>query len=227
MIHVRLNPKSSKWYCGNTIKKRKKKKAARCHKSRASGRRYHPYLVRNKCSDVTGVAEGAWTHSFKLCRNCLLKLTLSQSPTMKMMFVKTRIFSDSALNLGAINSDPSRIFQLISRKKINFAGEGTQLVWHIQGGANTLHLVNDIRQTLDDVESEDFSDRILFMSMFNDIEWIRKGIKEKFQQLLSCQRVLLIFFLWTLCSMHLERGTTDTSCSMFLGVNGIRLRNSC
>ena len=46
-------------------------------------------------------------------------------------------------------------------------------------------LVNDIRQMLRDVEPESCLDRIFFMSMFNEIEWDRKGFKEEASAMLS------------------------------------------
>ena len=49
----------------------------------------------------------------------------------------------------------------------------------MHGGAKTIDLVNDIRQMLGGVELENFPHRILFMSMSNDTEWNRKGLKER------------------------------------------------
>ena len=86
-------------------------------------------------------------------------------------------------------------------------------------------LVNDFRQTLGDVEPLRISlDRILFIWMFNDIEWNRKGFKKK----ASANGELTANFAkqkkrrdssGTLFSVDPERSTTGTSCSMVLKVN--------
>ena len=52
----------------------------------------------------------------------------------------------------------------------------------LYGGAKTSGLVEDIRQMLGDVEPENFPDRLLFVSMCNDIGWNRKGYKKKLER---------------------------------------------
>ena len=51
--------------------------------------------------------------------------------------------------------------------------------WYFPG-LTTLEIVQKIQEDLQDrnVEPEDFEDRIIVMSMFNDIEWTKRGISE-------------------------------------------------
>ena len=52
-------------------------------------------------------------------------------------------------------------------------GEPMEFEWHMFSGLTTLQLCNKVQEFLSkmSVEPEDFTGRIIFMSMFNDISW--------------------------------------------------------
>ena len=52
-------------------------------------------------------------------------------------------------------------------------GEPVEFEWNIFLGFTTLQLCNKVQEFLSkmSIESEDFTGRIIFMSMFNDISW--------------------------------------------------------
>ena len=47
--------------------------------------------------------------------------------------------------------------------------------WNNFPGFSSLQILQEIQNDLRNIESEKFTDRIIFMSMFNDIDWTRKG----------------------------------------------------
>ena len=61
------------------------------------------------------------------------------------------------------------------------SGESTEFEWNIFPGFTTLQLCDDINDLLSDLGQtpENFTGRILFMSMFNDISCDRKGNKDE------------------------------------------------
>ena len=60
-------------------------------------------------------------------------------------------------------------------------GMPTEFEWKIFPGITALGLLEKIRQLLTDLqcEPEHFKDKIIFMSMFNDIAWVAKGNREQ------------------------------------------------
>ena len=52
-------------------------------------------------------------------------------------------------------------------------GEPMEFEWHIFPGFTTLQLCNKVQEFLSNMstEQEDFTGRIIFMSMFNDVSW--------------------------------------------------------
>ena len=73
-------------------------------------------------------------------------------------------------------------------------GEPMEFEWYIFPGFTTLQLVRDCQEFLSrlSVESENFTGRIIFMSMFNDISWgstdNEKECKSKRNSFLSMQK---------------------------------------
>ena len=59
-------------------------------------------------------------------------------------------------------------------------GMPTEFEWKIFPGITTLGLLEKIQSLMRDLqcEPEHFKDRIIFLSMYNDIEWRAKGNKE-------------------------------------------------
>ena len=60
-------------------------------------------------------------------------------------------------------------------------GIPTEFEWKIFPGITTLSLLEKIQSLVTDLqcEPEHFTDRIIFMSMYNDIEWKAKGNKKR------------------------------------------------
>ena len=56
---------------------------------------------------------------------------------------------------------------------VKIDGEAIEFEWKIFTGISTLTILHEIQRDLDqkNIQPEDFSDRIIFMSMFNDIVW--------------------------------------------------------
>ena len=79
-------------------------------------------------------------------------------------------------------------------KKFDLSGQEVQFSWHVFPGASTTDLRKEIEKFLSAVEPENFRDRIIFMSKFNDIEYWRKEHKE------SCAQTVFL-----LCARHTLR----------------------
>ena len=62
--------------------------------------------------------------------------------------------------------------------KFNLAARVVQFIWHGLPGASTLEIKKDIQKYLNGQNPESFDGKIIFMSMFNDIEWTKKGSTE-------------------------------------------------
>ena len=62
-------------------------------------------------------------------------------------------------------------------------GEPLEFEWNILPGLTSLQILHQIQNDLQErnIELEKFGDRIIFMSMFNDIEWTAKGNEEFFR----------------------------------------------
>ena len=56
-------------------------------------------------------------------------------------------------------------------------GEAIELEWNIFPGFTSLQILQETQNDLQKrtIEPEKFTDRIIFMTMFNDIDWTRKG----------------------------------------------------
>ena len=59
-------------------------------------------------------------------------------------------------------------------------GEPIEFEWNIVPGLTSLLILQRIQSDFRErnIEFEEFGDRVIFMSMFNDIEWTRKGNEE-------------------------------------------------
>ena len=59
-------------------------------------------------------------------------------------------------------------------------GMPTEFEWKLFAGITTLGLLEKIQNLMRDLRCkfEDFTDRIIFMSMYNDIAWDEKGNQE-------------------------------------------------
>ena len=114
---------------------------------------------------------------------------------------KVYVFSDSVLCLGRVHQHPQsdeawehRLGWLKSSQNYrNFDGingEPTEFEWNIFPGFDTLQLCGKVKDLLSRLREtpENFTGRILFMSMFNDISC---GTKDNEQECLAHARVVL------------------------------------
>ena len=105
---------------------------------------------------------------------------------------KVYVFSDSVLCLGKMNENPRSNFawedKLMRFKSSSeyralhtIDGEPTEFEWNIFPGFTTLQLVREVQEFLSkmSIQPEDFTGRIIFMSMFNDISWGSKDNEKK------------------------------------------------
>ena len=63
-------------------------------------------------------------------------------------------------------------------EQLNLVAREVQFIWHVLPGASTLDIKKYIRRCLNGQILEPFDERIIFMSLFNDIEWTKKGDTE-------------------------------------------------
>ena len=110
---------------------------------------------------------------------------------------KVYVFSDSVLYLGKINQHPNAngSWKDTSQSYRNFDridGEPTEFEWNIFPGFNTLQLCGKVKDLLSRLRetTENFTGRILFMSMFNDISC---GTKDNEQACLANARLVSMY----------------------------------
>ena len=126
-------------------------------------------------------------------KNSWKRLSLIGDETViNLQRTKVYVFSDSVLCLGRILQHPdsneawkNRIAGVKAEKSYrDYDGineEPTEFEWNIFTGFTTLQLCAKVNDLLSDLGQtpEMFTGRILFMSMFNDISYDRKGNKEE------------------------------------------------
>ena len=64
------------------------------------------------------------------------------------------------------------------RELDNIDGEPVVFKWKIFPGHTTLDLLQEVQELIEKelkIQPQNFEDRIIFMSMYNDIDWTRKG----------------------------------------------------
>ena len=110
---------------------------------------------------------------------------------------KTYVFSDSAPCLEGISPEPAQAWKhkikwyLESRylKELDrIDGMPTEFEWKIFPGCTTLCILEEIQNFITELqcEPEQFKDRIIFMSMYNDIVRGERGNTEK------CEKISVI-----------------------------------
>ena len=112
------------------------------------------------------------------------------SRAYRIAHARAYVFSDSVLCVGKMGDDPIATW----KSKIKWYSENnhfkdmnridcmpTEFEWKIFPGITTSGLLEKIRSLMRDLQCEPelFNDRIIFMSMYNDIVWQEKGNKEK------------------------------------------------
>ena len=112
---------------------------------------------------------------------------LSHDQVIQWTSAKVRVFSDSVKCLGKMNASKDAItrwegqveeFKMSPSYKalLGIDGEAIEFEWNIFLRFSSLQILhetqNDLRER--NIEPEKFTDRIIFMSVFNDIDWTRK-----------------------------------------------------
>ena len=113
---------------------------------------------------------------------------------------KVYVFSDSVMCLGKMHENPRsniawelRLEWFKSTPEYrNFDridGEPLEFEWNMFPGFNTLELCTEVQELMSkmSIQPEDFTRRIIFMSMFNDISWKSKDNEQECE--LSAQLV--------------------------------------
>ena len=116
---------------------------------------------------------------------------------------KVYVFSDSVLCLGKIHQNPNaneawknRIERITTSQSYRdydgISGEPTEFEWNIFPGFDTLQLYGKVTDLLSRLREtpENFTGRILFMSMFNDISC---GTKDNEQECLANAKVVSVY----------------------------------
>ena len=117
---------------------------------------------------------------------------IGDETVINLQRAKVYVFSDSVLCLGKVHQHPEsneawkkRIEWIVTEKNYRdydgINGEPTEFEWNIFPGFTTLQLCGKVTDLLSrqGEESETFTGRILFMSMFNDISCDGKGNEEE------------------------------------------------
>ena len=138
--------------------------------------------------EISGFETIGWeNHSWKY-----LSL-IGDERVINLQRTKVYVFSDSVLCLGKIlENHPNQTLHgnkrlewfkttLEYRNFDRIDGEPTEFEWNIFSGFNTLQLNGEVNNLLlrSDETPENFTGRILFMSLFNDISCDRKGNEEE------------------------------------------------
>ena len=115
--------------------------------------------------------------------------SLLHSRAYQYSTAKANVFSDSVLCLGKMGDNPVELW----KKQIQWFwenkyfsglnridGQLMEFEWKIFPGFTTVRILNQIQQMMVELqcESENFTGRIIFISMFNDIVWDTKGNDE-------------------------------------------------
>ena len=123
---------------------------------------------------------------------------IGDEQVISLQRTKVYVFSDSVLCLGKIHENPqsnaaweqrlewfktSQEYRNLDR----IDGEPMEFEWNIFPGFNTLQLSQEVKDLLLrlDETPENFTGRIIFMSMFNDISWGSRDNKKNASQMLD------------------------------------------
>ena len=149
----------------------------------------------NTLSDITQKLFLNQNHEFpRLSGNLLLGCDLRCHITKHFKWAKAKVhvYSDSVLCLGRMHGHPEgkekrkdqpQYSQRPNghRESYGIGEEPIEFEWHIFPGHATLQILKEIQKDSQDrnIEPENFEDRIIFISMFNDIEWTKSGKSEQ------------------------------------------------
>ena len=134
--------------------------------------------------EITGV------NTVKLKDSTWMSTRLLCEKAYQITNAKVYVFSDSVLCVAKMGDDPiatwkSKIKWYLENKHVKdmnrIDGMPTEFEWKIFPGFTTLGLLEKIQDLMKNLqcEPEHFKDRIIFMSMYNDIAWREEGNTER------------------------------------------------
>ena len=152
-------------------------------------------LIAEQSDEIYGV------NTIKWCDSSWKHLSLiGDEEVISLSHAKFYVFSDSVLRLGKMSENPQsktvwedKLTWFISsseyRALFTIDGEPMELEWNIFPGFTTSQLIREVQEFLSKLseEPEDFTGRIIFRSMFNDISWGSKDNEKECE--LSAQLV--------------------------------------
>ena len=113
---------------------------------------------------------------------------LSRDQVIRWSKAKVRVYSDSVLCLGKLNGSKDAItwwkgqveeFSMspFYKELLGIDFEAIEFEWNIFPGFPSLHILQKIQDDVRErnIEPEKCTDPIIFMSMFNDVDWTKKG----------------------------------------------------
>ena len=136
-------------------------------------------LIVEQSDEIFGVSPIYWEDS------SWKQLSLvNDEELISLSHAKVYVFSDSVLCLGKVNENPQSNIAWEDRLSCfkdspqyrtldTIDGEPMEFEWNIFPGFTTLQHVREVQELLSrlSVQPENFTGRIIFMSMFNDISW--------------------------------------------------------
>ena len=102
------------------------------------------------------------------------RLTLLSDPAAKL--IKMKVHCVGVPNPGPSNNWAKKIRGCMERTRIG--RQRSAFIWHVLPGASNFDIKRLSKEYLNGQTPESFDERIKFMSMFNDIEWTKKGDTE-------------------------------------------------
>ena len=136
-------------------------------------------LMSEQSDEIYGVNTTNWKHS-----SWKYLSLVGDEEVISLLHNKVHVFSDSVLCLGKMNENPQSNYAwedrlMWSKSSSEYRaldtidGEPMDFEWNIFPRFTTLQLVREVQEFMSkmSIQPEDFTGRILFMSMFNDISW--------------------------------------------------------
>ena len=112
---------------------------------------------------------------------------LSHDEVIQWAKAKVRVYSDSVLCLGKVIESSDAIVRwegqveefkmsLSYKELLGIDEEAIKFEWNVFPGFSSLQILQEIQTDVRErnIEPEKFTDRIVFVSMFNDIDWTKK-----------------------------------------------------
>ena len=136
-------------------------------------------LITEQSEEIYGMSTTNWEHS-----SWKYLSLVGDEQVVSLLHTKVHVFSDSVLCLGKMNENPQSKFAWEDtltwfksspeyRALDQIDGDPMEFEWKIFPGFTTLQLCHKVQEFLSNMstESENFTGRIMLMSMFNDISW--------------------------------------------------------